>query len=291
VKARGGTPGPSVPNDPRPEWAHEPSAMTVADLRGVVVPVRPVGEGAMACVPGFRFTPPGAFAVRPVAAPNRLLPTTSVPPMIRSESRGTRPGGPPDDSPARERWVPSPKNIQPRQGRQNPGVVVESSIARACHTARLFRTETGAGTDCWPSPRDILGGGWARWSRGNRESATPQRRKASVGSGSGHRTAPKCRPSLRLSWINCQMDRSDPIAPSPRRASTETSARGDPIDGAVRAGRSKWNSWSTGPEGRPGQFEDGYARLPLTPDGHRCPFPYPIAPPRSGPFDSQRFWA
>ena len=66
--------------------------MTVADLRGVVVPVRPVGEGAMACVPGFRFTPPGAFAVRPVAAPNRLLPTTSVPPMITSESRGTRPG-------------------------------------------------------------------------------------------------------------------------------------------------------------------------------------------------------
>ena len=97
MKARGGTPGPSVPNDPRPEWAHEPSAMTVADLRGVVVPVRPVGEGAIACVPGFRFTPPGAFAMRPVAAPNRLLPTTSVPPMIRSESRGTRPGGPPDD--------------------------------------------------------------------------------------------------------------------------------------------------------------------------------------------------
>ncbi len=25
----------------------------------------------------------------------------------------------------------------------------------------------------------------------------------------------------------------------------------------VRAGRSKWNSWSTGPEGRPGQSEDG----------------------------------
>jgi hypothetical protein len=29
-------------------------------------------------------------------------------------------------------------------------------------------------------------------------------------------------------------------------------------DLTVRAGRSKWNSWSTGPEGRPGQFEDGY---------------------------------
>jgi len=48
-----------------------------------------------------------------------------------------------------------------------------------------------------------------------------------------------------------------------RRAGTEASACCDPMDGAVRAGRSKWNSWSTGPEGRPGQFEDGYVRLPL----------------------------
>ena len=187
--------------------------MAVADLRDVVVPVRPVGEGAMGCVTGFRFTPPGAFAVRPVAAPNRPLPTTSVPPMIKSESRGTRPGGPPDDSPARERWVPSPKNIQPRQGRQNPGAVVESSIARDCPTARLLSTETGHGTDCWPARRDILAGDWARWSGGNRESATPQRPKASAGSGRGHQTPLKCRSPLRLSWINCQMDRSDPIAP------------------------------------------------------------------------------
>jgi hypothetical protein len=33
---------------------------------------------------------------------------------------GPRPGGPSDDSPVRERWVPSPMNTQPRQGRQNP---------------------------------------------------------------------------------------------------------------------------------------------------------------------------
>ena len=46
----------------------------------------------------------------------------------------------------------------------------------------------------------------------------------------------------------------------------------------VRAGRSKWNAWSTAPEGRPGQFEDGYVRLPLRPDGHRCPFPLPLHP-------------
>ena len=31
-------------------------------------------------------------------------------------SRGPRPGGPPDDSPARERWVPSPHESQPRRG-------------------------------------------------------------------------------------------------------------------------------------------------------------------------------
>ena len=60
--------------------------------------------------------------------------------------------------------------------------------------------------------RDILGGDWARWSRGSRESATPQRPKASAGSERGHRTTLRCRPSLPLSWINCQMDRSDPIA-------------------------------------------------------------------------------
>ncbi len=125
----------------------------------------------------------------------------------------------------------------------------------------------------------------------------------------------------------CQMDRSDPIASlgTPRRAGTETSACRDPIDGAIRAGRSKWNSWSSAPEGRPGQFEDGYVRLPLTPDGHRCPLLHapgaadPVhrrcvthsrapssvtartedwksgqvhdAIPRSRPFDSQHFWA
>jgi hypothetical protein len=43
----------------------------------------------------------------------------------------------------------------------------------------------------------------------------------------------------------------------------------------VNAGRSKGKSWSTGPEERLGQFEDGYARLPLTRDGHRCAFPFP----------------
>ncbi len=38
----------------------------------------------------------------------------------RWPSRGPRPGGPADDSPARERWVSSPVNNQPRPGRQNP---------------------------------------------------------------------------------------------------------------------------------------------------------------------------
>ncbi len=42
--------------------------------------------------------------------------------------RGTRPGGPSDDSPARERWVPSPMNIQSRQGRQNPFPHTNTSI-------------------------------------------------------------------------------------------------------------------------------------------------------------------
>ncbi len=41
------------------------------------------------------------------------------------------------------------KNIQPQQGRQNPDVELESSIARDCPIARLFSTETGAGTNCW----------------------------------------------------------------------------------------------------------------------------------------------
>jgi hypothetical protein len=59
--------------------------------------------------------------------------------------------------------------------------------------------------------RDILGGGWARWSGGSRESAAPGRRKASAGSGSGHRTARRCRPTSRPCSNNCQMDRADPI--------------------------------------------------------------------------------
>ncbi len=40
-------------------------------------------------------------------------------PTLRS-SRGPRPGGPSDDSPARERWVPSPHEHPAAAGRQNP---------------------------------------------------------------------------------------------------------------------------------------------------------------------------
>jgi hypothetical protein len=41
-------------------------------------------------------------------------------PIAPLQSRGPRPGGPSDDSPARKRWVPSSMNTQPREGRQNP---------------------------------------------------------------------------------------------------------------------------------------------------------------------------
>jgi hypothetical protein len=34
VKARGGTPEPSVRNDPRPKWAHEPGAMILEKAGG-----------------------------------------------------------------------------------------------------------------------------------------------------------------------------------------------------------------------------------------------------------------
>ena len=135
-------------------------------------------------------------------------------PLIRSEAVAPGPEGRQTIAQRVSAGFRPPSNIQPRQGRQNPGAVVESSIARDCPTARLLSTETGHGTDCWPARRDILAGDWARWSRGSREAATPQRPKASAGSGRGHQTPLKCRPSLRLSWINCQMDRSDPIAPS-----------------------------------------------------------------------------
>ena len=43
-----------------------------------------------------------------------------APAQLRVPSRGSRPGGPADDSPARERWVQFPMNTQPRQGRQIP---------------------------------------------------------------------------------------------------------------------------------------------------------------------------
>ena len=38
----------------------------------------------------------------------------------RTPSHGPRPGGPPDDSPVRKRWVPSPHEIPAPAGRQNP---------------------------------------------------------------------------------------------------------------------------------------------------------------------------
>jgi hypothetical protein len=38
----------------------------------------------------------------------------------------------------------------------------EGMLGREWREFWSFGTETGAGTDCWPSRRDILGGGWAR---------------------------------------------------------------------------------------------------------------------------------
>ncbi len=80
-----------------------------------------------------------------------------------------------------------------------------------------------------------------------------------------------------------------PVFPAPLRlcgkpSTHTTSAPAEPtrpprarsITVRVQAGRSKRNSWSNDPEGRPGQFEDGYVRLHLKPDGHHCPAPLPL---------------
>jgi hypothetical protein len=64
-------------------------------------------------------------------------------------------------------------------------------------------------------------------------------------------------------------------AGGPHHSSAKALACCVPMNGADRAGPSKWNSCSTGPEGRPGQLENGYVRLPLMPNGHRCPPPSP----------------
>ena len=48
----------------------------------------------------------------------------TIPIHLRSfgspQSRGSRPAGPSDDSPARERWVPSPRKISPGRGDRSP---------------------------------------------------------------------------------------------------------------------------------------------------------------------------
>jgi hypothetical protein len=52
--------------------------------------------------------------------------TGHVRPAAQPQAR--RAGGPSDDSPVRERWVPSPMNTQPRQGRQNPSPHTNTAI-------------------------------------------------------------------------------------------------------------------------------------------------------------------
>jgi hypothetical protein len=77
---RGGTPGLPVPNDPRPEWAPGPCAMSVADCRGLAVAVRPDGAGCHGVGPrvplrstlGYHRAP-RCGALGSVAPPTRTL--------------------------------------------------------------------------------------------------------------------------------------------------------------------------------------------------------------------------
>ena len=95
-------------------------------------------------------------------------------PLIRSEAVAPGPEGRQTIAQRVSAGFRPQKNIQPRQGRQNPGTELELPIARDCPTARLFSTETGAGTDSWRSRRDILGGVW----RGGREGTGRQLRRS-----------------------------------------------------------------------------------------------------------------
>ncbi len=164
AKARGGTPGRSVPKNPRPEWAHEPCALSVADVRGVVVPVFP--------------------------APLRLC------------------------------GKPSPRNRRVRD-------------SRLCMEALPPLSSYSTRKSPFPNLNSPIGP----------STSTP----------STH-AGPNSASSL------------PPASAEPHRT-----PRFGLMIAQVRAGRSKWNPWSTGPEGRPGPVEDGYARLPLKPSGLRCP--------------------
>jgi len=75
------------------------------------------------------------------------------------------------------------KNIQPQQGRQNPDVELELSIARDGPTARLFSTDTEAGHcpvhgPCYPTcmlrakPRSNCGWIYNNGSDGNHVSSS-----------------------------------------------------------------------------------------------------------------------
>jgi hypothetical protein len=88
---------------------------------------------------------------------HRRLPTTSVPPVDQVRSRGTRPGGPPDDSPARERWVPSQKEGGRTQasdlcrGRGNGVRSVRLTFERVARRTKL-RSPCAAAVSCTTRP-------------------------------------------------------------------------------------------------------------------------------------------
>ncbi len=149
-------------------------------------------------------------------------------------------------------------------GHSGPGTGEHGSSARTLGTGRTARRRdapapTGqpvtarGGTPGPPVPNDPR----PEWARG------PGAISPHLNSPIGPRTSRSTSTPLSTRRPN-SASRTSSAAAEPTRP-----PRARSITVRVRAGRSKWNSWSTGPEGRSGQFEDGYVRLPLTPDGHR----------------------
>jgi hypothetical protein len=83
-----------------------------------------------------------------------------APAQLRVPIRGSRPGGPADDSPARERWVPSPMNTQPRQGRQNPFPHTNTNIRSLLQRPKMPRSTNQISRKASKPPRSTSSPFW-----------------------------------------------------------------------------------------------------------------------------------